>query len=123
MATVGGGTGEKPLDLSPRVGQGKTLNPEAQKFLHNRGLVSRLTAIMKRKLDEHGIPTAVETKDASKKPSKFGTLGLDSRLLQAIAQQNYFAPTEVQSKAIPLALEGKDILGMMFKFAEERYAY
>ena len=78
---------------------------------------------MKRKLDEHDIPTAVDTKDAPKKPPEFNTLGLDSRLLQAVAQQNFSAPTLVQSQAIPLALEGKDILGMMMKLLGGRHTY
>ena len=83
------------------------------KSIHNLFyLVSQSNAIMKRKLDEHDIPTAVGTQDLSKKPSKFNTLGLDSRLLQAVAQQDFSAPTLVQSKAIPLVLEGKDVLGM-----------
>lgn len=70
---------------------------------------------MKRKLDEHGVPTAIDIKDASKKPSDFKALGLDPRLLQAVAQQNFSTPTLVQSKAIPLFLEGKDVLGKIIK--------
>lgn len=70
---------------------------------------------MKRKLDEGDVPIPVHTKDTSKKPSSFSALVLDSRLLQAVAQQNFSAPTPVQSKAIPLALEGKDILGTAIK--------
>lgn len=75
---------------------------------------------MKRKLDDDDVPTAVPSKDASKKPSNFSALGLDSRLLQAIAQQNFSAPTLVQSRVIPLVLEGKDILGMMIISLRER---
>ncbi|KAL8928779.1 MAG: hypothetical protein Q9208_001557 [Pyrenodesmia sp. 3 TL-2023] len=41
----------------------------------------------------------------------FRTFGLDARLLQAIAKEGFDTPTLVQAKAIPLALEGKDILG------------
>lgn len=75
---------------------------------------------MKRKLDEDDVPMVVDTTHASKKPSNFNPLGLDSRLLQAVAQQNFSAPTLVQSRAIPLALEGKDILGMTIKTLGER---
>ena len=88
------------------------------KLVHTRdslGLISQLIAIMKRKLDEHDVPTGLETKDASNQSSNFGSLGLDARLLQGVAQQNFFTPTLVQSKAIPLFLEGKDILGMITK--------
>lgn len=65
---------------------------------------------MKRKLNDEQMPTPVEA--PSHEQSTFSSLGLDSRLLQAVAQENFNAPTLVQSKAIPLALDGKDILGM-----------
>uniref|UniRef100_F7DRV3 RNA helicase n=1 Tax=Monodelphis domestica TaxID=13616 RepID=F7DRV3_MONDO len=40
----------------------------------------------------------------------FQHMGLDQRLLQAIAEQGWARPTLIQEKAIPLALEGKDLL-------------
>ena len=67
---------------------------------------------MKRKLDEDDVPTPVDTTYTSKTHSDFNSFGLDSRLLQAVAQQNFSVPTLIQSRAIPLTLEGKDILGM-----------
>lgn len=69
---------------------------------------------MKRKLNEHDVPEEVmeEKKQATASAlSSFEELGLDSRLLQAIAKEQYAAPTPIQAKAIPLALEGRDILG------------
>lgn len=69
---------------------------------------------MKRKLNEHDVPEEVveETKQTTNStPSSFEELGLDSRLLQAIANEKYAAPTPIQAKAIPLAMEGRDILG------------
>ncbi|CAN0468422.1 unnamed protein product, partial [Discosporangium mesarthrocarpum] len=36
--------------------------------------------------------------------------GLDSRLLKACAKMGFVYPTLVQSKCIPLALKGKDLL-------------
>ena len=73
---------------------------------------------MKRKLNDHDIPEAViaETKQTASTPSptappSFEELGLDARLLQAIANEKYATPTPIQVKAIPLALEGRDILG------------
>jgi ATP-dependent RNA helicase DDX56/DBP9 len=35
---------------------------------------------------------------------------LDARILRALAEQGFARPTLVQAKAIPLALEGRDIL-------------
>ena len=40
----------------------------------------------------------------------FAQLGLTDHLLKAVADQGYLAPTPIQQKAIPLILEGKDIL-------------
>lgn len=76
---------------------------------------------MKRKLDENNKPAALPQTAApdSSKPGPsgdntaspgFADLGLDPRLLQAIAHQQYQNPTLVQSKAIPLALNGQDVL-------------
>ena len=67
---------------------------------------------MKRKLNEEDVPTPLAPVPKDRTSSRtFDTLGLDVRLLQAIAHKGYSSPTPVQSQAIPLALEGKDILG------------
>ncbi|KAI1100001.1 DEAD-domain-containing protein [Jackrogersella minutella] len=68
---------------------------------------------MKRKLDENNEPVPMantEIAKATTTTSTFADLGLDSRLLQATAHQNWETPTLVQSKAIPLAIEGCDVL-------------
>ncbi|KAF5024705.1 hypothetical protein F66182_3219 [Fusarium sp. NRRL 66182] len=55
---------------------------------------------------------AKSTKSAQKQEEEtsFVDLGLDPRLLQAVAQQKFAKPTLVQRKAIPLALNGQDVL-------------
>ena len=40
----------------------------------------------------------------------FNTLGLSAELLRAVTEQGYTEPTPVQSQAIPVILEGRDIL-------------
>lgn len=50
-----------------------------------------------------------ETTPAVADPT-FADLGLDPRLVQAIAKQNFEKPTLVQRTAIPLALDGQDVL-------------
>ncbi|TGO28226.1 hypothetical protein BPAE_0030g00110 [Botrytis paeoniae] len=65
---------------------------------------------MKRKLDANDVPVPTEESDTTKENVTFASLGLDARLLQGIAKQNFQSPTLVQSKAIPLTLEGRDIL-------------
>jgi ATP-dependent RNA helicase RhlE len=42
---------------------------------------------------------------------KFTDLGLSENLLKSLAKKKYLEPTEIQSKAIPLILEGRDIIG------------
>ena len=41
---------------------------------------------------------------------KFNNLGLNSSLLRAISEKGYLEPSPIQEKAIPIILEGKDIL-------------
>ena len=65
---------------------------------------------MKRKLDANDIPVPAEEADGQKEETSFAGFGLDPRLLQGIAKQNFKDPTLVQSKAIPLALDGRDVL-------------
>ncbi|KAF2439211.1 ATP-dependent RNA helicase-like protein dbp9 [Karstenula rhodostoma CBS 690.94] len=79
----------------------------------------------KRKLNVHDVPEASEPsspsapieheeiQQQSEKPAEnftFSSFGLEPRLLQGIQKQKWSAPTTVQEKVIPLALEGKDIL-------------
>ncbi|KAK5148753.1 ATP-dependent DNA/RNA helicase [Oleoguttula sp. CCFEE 6159] len=64
----------------------------------------------KRKLNEDDVPEEVASPASVAKPSNFQDLGLDARILQGIASEKLSTPTPVQRKAIPLALEGKDVL-------------
>ncbi|PVH94887.1 DEAD-domain-containing protein [Periconia macrospinosa] len=76
----------------------------------------------KRKLNEKDVPEALEespaaaetTISSSELPKNaditFASLDLEPRLLRGIRDQKWSAPTLVQKTAIPLALEGKDIL-------------
>jgi ATP-dependent RNA helicase DDX56/DBP9 len=72
---------------------------------------------MKRKLDENDVPSpeAPDTKDhpVPDNTEDFESLSLDPRLRQALVKEKFSKPTPVQAKAIPLALEGKDILGSL----------
>lgn len=65
---------------------------------------------MKRKLDANDVPSP-EPKATEDQEPDFETLNLDPRLRQALIKEKFTKPTLVQAKAIPLALEGKDILG------------
>ena len=41
----------------------------------------------------------------------FNSLNLEKTLMDSIAVINFKTPTPIQAQAIPVALEGKDILG------------
>ncbi|KAJ5943663.1 hypothetical protein N7516_003831 [Penicillium verrucosum] len=64
---------------------------------------------MKRKLDANDVPSP-KAAGAEDQELDFEALNLDPRLRQALIKEKFTKPTLVQSKAIPLALEGKDIL-------------
>jgi ATP-dependent RNA helicase RhlE len=44
-------------------------------------------------------------------PARFDTLPLDPKLLRAVADQGYMTMTPIQAKAIPIVLEGRDVMG------------
>ncbi|KAJ5384064.1 hypothetical protein N7517_001975 [Penicillium concentricum] len=67
------------------------------------------TITMKRKLDANDVPSP-DAAGAEDQELDFEALNLDPRLRQALIKEKFTKPTLVQSKAIPLALEGKDIL-------------
>jgi ATP-dependent RNA helicase DDX56/DBP9 len=67
---------------------------------------------MKRKLDRNDVPAEVPGQASSKSSPEFDELKLDARLLRAITKEKFTKPTPVQAEAIPLALAGKDILGL-----------
>jgi Superfamily II DNA and RNA helicases len=41
----------------------------------------------------------------------FSAIGLSAAVMQGVAKSGYSSPTEIQRKAIPLAIAGKDIIG------------
>ncbi|TKX27175.1 ATP-dependent RNA helicase dbp9 [Elsinoe australis] len=53
--------------------------------------------------------TPITTSQTSTTPS-FSTLSLDPRLLQSLTAQQFSTPTPIQATAIPLLLQGKDVL-------------
>ncbi|QIW94717.1 hypothetical protein AMS68_000235 [Peltaster fructicola] len=57
---------------------------------------------MKRKLNEHDVPEPVT--------ADFAKLGLDARLVQAVANEKHATPTPIQAQAIPLISQGKSVL-------------
>ena len=56
---------------------------------------------------EEDAPTA----PAEKKEVKFTDLGLTEEVLKAIEEAGYETPTQIQRDAIPVVLEGKDVIG------------
>ena len=44
--------------------------------------------------------------------TKFAELGLDPKLVTTVTEAGYETPTPIQIKAIPLVLEGRDVMGL-----------
>ncbi|KAF6797492.1 ATP-dependent RNA helicase dbp9 [Colletotrichum sojae] len=71
---------------------------------------------MKRKHTEEpatkgeGEKRAKTEQPAASTDLSFADLGLDTRLVRAVAAESFKEPTPVQQKAIPLALDGKDVV-------------
>lgn len=61
--------------------------------------------------------------DQVEESSSFHEMGLDDRLVKAIAKLNWSQPSLIQEKAIPLALEGKDILARAMTGSGKTAAY
>ncbi|KAL9043608.1 MAG: hypothetical protein Q9214_003211 [Letrouitia sp. 1 TL-2023] len=67
---------------------------------------------MKRKLNDDLVPTPTPLSTVElPKNTSFESFGLDRRLLQSVVKEGFSAPTSVQSRVIPLVLEGKDLIG------------
>jgi len=49
--------------------------------------------------------------EAAAAPQKFETLALNPKLLRAVAESGYTAMTPIQAKAIPIVLDGRDVMG------------
>ncbi|CAD5370685.1 ATP-dependent RNA helicase RhlE [Rubrivivax sp. A210] len=56
-------------------------------------------------------PTEAEAAPVEQPAPLFNTLALDAKLLRAVAESGYTAMTPIQAKAIPLVLDGRDIMG------------
>jgi len=55
--------------------------------------------------------------------NKFSNLGLKAEVLEGIKAQKFAEPTEIQQKTIPLALEGKDVVGLSYTGSGKTLAY
>ncbi|MDB5958995.1 MAG: box helicase, partial [Massilia sp.] len=51
------------------------------------------------------------TDPASGGPVRFDQFGLDARIQRALLDQGYTIPTPIQAQAIPIVLQGRDVMG------------
>ena len=58
------------------------------------------------------INTKIEPSLSDRPEQGFGGLGIAPQMLSVLAQLNFKTPTPIQRKAIPIAIEGKDIVGI-----------
>ena len=57
----------------------------------------------------HEVPELAAA--AATSSARFDTLELDAKLLRAVADQGYETMTPIQAKAIPIVLDGRDVMG------------
>ena len=57
----------------------------------------------------HEVPDSAAL--AATSPARFDTLALDPKLLRAVADSGYVSMTPIQAKAIPIVLDGRDVMG------------
>ena len=58
---------------------------------------------------EHICIFRISLKESTMK--NFNELDIENKLKNSIKYSNFITPTPIQSQAIPIALEGKDVLG------------
>jgi len=81
---------------------------------HQKVRIKKLSGKMS--VDDTAEPMATsnrledDLKDEEEESLDFHQMGLDDRLLKAIAQMRWQEPTAIQEKAIPLVMEGRDVL-------------
>ncbi|MCZ8072892.1 MAG: DEAD/DEAH box helicase, partial [Paucibacter sp.] len=56
-------------------------------------------------------PQIIESATPDPTPARFDTLPLDAKLLRSVADSGYALMTPIQAKAIPIVLEGRDVMG------------
>ena len=61
-------------------------------------------------LYENGHALSTETNRDEMGTNGFEGLGLSQKVMAAVAEMGYQSPTPVQGKAIPLVLEGRDVM-------------
>ena len=84
---------------------------EISLLAHEHGLRECYTA----RLTQFPLMTDITTDqmadDSSATPPRFDDFGLAPPIMQALADQGYVHPTPIQAKAIPIVLQGHDVMG------------
>ncbi|PFH56999.1 hypothetical protein XA68_15652 [Ophiocordyceps unilateralis] len=94
---------------SPGVEAGAEAEAEAEKKVRP-GRKEKKTEAGEQKSKSRPAKEEKQQPPPAEEETTFADLGLDSRLLQAVSQQKLVKPTLVQRKAIPMALDGGDVL-------------
>eukprot|EP01018_Ginkgo_biloba_P008927 Gb_12460 [translate_table: standard] len=73
-----------------------------------------ISAMSEQEVDSYRQSVGIKVSgfDVSRPIKKFEECGFDSTLMNAIAKQGYENPTPIQCQALPIALSGRDIIGI-----------
>lgn len=68
---------------------------------------------MQRQDEAEETPAEADAEESNKPlPQSFSELGIIEQLCEACGNMGFKAPTPIQTEAIPLALQGRDLIGL-----------
>ncbi|CAG8456430.1 2814_t:CDS:10 [Dentiscutata erythropus] len=102
----------KDIEPLPAVDHSQIEYPEIEKFFYEEhldiaGLSDERVKEIRRELDMH-----VSGADVAKPCISFAHFGFDEALLNVIIKHGYSEPTGIQKQAVPVAMSGRDIIGI-----------
>ncbi|KAF1742812.1 hypothetical protein MXB_40 [Myxobolus squamalis] len=110
------------IPLSPVDHSAITYVPFKRNFYVEHREIKNLPEYQISKL-RHDLDISVSGVDPPPPFISFAHLGLDESLLDVIRKQKYHTPTPIQSQAIPIALSGRDLLGLAQTGSGKTVAY
>jgi len=99
-----------PRAVRPKAALPKTARPKDSTSKVRPPKVARPSEATSQVIPSNDVPADAGPTPTQASPDGFGDFGLDDRLLATVADLGYEEPTPIQREAIPLLLEGRDIL-------------
>lgn len=103
---------KKEIDPLPPIDHSEILYEPFEKNFYNEH--EEIASLEKEQVDNlrKTLGIKVTGPSPSYPVSSFGHFGFDEQLLKAIRKHEYTQPTPIQAQAIPVALSGRDLIGI-----------